>query len=90
MIPFEAGRELAAGIPGARFVPLEGDAHIFYFGDTRPLRRAIAEFLAIPSKRSGGLLSTLRSPHRLPRRRKASSARRESFGPLPLGVKSSA
>ena len=30
MIPFEAGRELAAGIPGARFVPLEGDAHIFF------------------------------------------------------------
>jgi pimeloyl-ACP methyl ester carboxylesterase len=30
-IPFEAGRELAAGIPGARFVPLEGDSHIFYF-----------------------------------------------------------
>jgi pimeloyl-ACP methyl ester carboxylesterase len=28
LIPFEAGRELAAGIPGARFVPLEGDAHL--------------------------------------------------------------
>jgi pimeloyl-ACP methyl ester carboxylesterase len=48
MIPFEAGLEVAAGIPGARFVPLEGDAHIFYFGDTRPLRRAIAEFLGDP------------------------------------------
>jgi hypothetical protein len=48
LIPFEAGRELAAGIPAARFVPLEGDAHIFYFGDTRPLRRAIAEFLGDP------------------------------------------
>jgi hypothetical protein len=48
IIPFEAGRELAAGIQGARFVPLEGDAHIFYFGDTRPLRRAIAEFLGDP------------------------------------------
>jgi hypothetical protein len=47
-IPFEAGRELAAGIPGARFVPLEGDAHLFFFGDTRPLRRAIAEFLGDP------------------------------------------
>jgi pimeloyl-ACP methyl ester carboxylesterase len=44
-IPFEAGRELAAGIPGARFVPLEGDAHIFYFNDTRSLQRAIAQFL---------------------------------------------
>jgi pimeloyl-ACP methyl ester carboxylesterase len=48
MVPFEAGRELAAGIPGARFVPLEGDAHMFYFADTRPLRRAIAEFLGDP------------------------------------------
>jgi pimeloyl-ACP methyl ester carboxylesterase len=45
LIPFEAGREVAAGIPGARFVSLEGGAHFFYFCDTRPLRRAIAEFL---------------------------------------------
>ena len=48
LIPFEAGRELAAGIIGARFVPLEGDAHVVYFSDTRPLRRAIAEFLGDP------------------------------------------
>jgi pimeloyl-ACP methyl ester carboxylesterase len=48
MCPFEAGLELAAGIPGARFVSLEGDAHIFYFGDTRPLLRTIAEFLGDP------------------------------------------
>jgi pimeloyl-ACP methyl ester carboxylesterase len=48
LIPFEAGRELAVGIPGARFVPLEGDAHLFFFGDTRPLRRAVAEFLGDP------------------------------------------
>src|SRR5215472_9700007 len=47
-IPFEAGRELAAGIPGARLVPLEGDAHFFFFSDTRPLRRVIAEFLGDP------------------------------------------
>ena len=53
MIPFEAGRELAAGIPGARFVPLEGDAHIFFFSDTRPLRRAIAEFLGDPIEEAG-------------------------------------
>ena len=52
-IPFEAGCELAAGIPGARFVPLEGDAHIFYFGDTRPLRYAIAEFLGDPIEEVG-------------------------------------
>jgi hypothetical protein len=53
MIPFEAGRELAAEIPGARFVPLEGDAHIFYFNDTRPLRHAIAEFLGDPIEEAG-------------------------------------
>ena len=48
LIPLDAGRELAAGIPGARFVPLEGDAHTFFFNDTRPLLRAIAEFLGDP------------------------------------------
>jgi pimeloyl-ACP methyl ester carboxylesterase len=52
-VPFEAGCELAAEIPGARFVPLEGDAHIFYFSDTRPLRRAIAEFLGDPVEEVG-------------------------------------
>src|SRR5262249_29454980 len=53
MIPFEAGLEVAAGIPGARFVPLEDDAHIFYFCDTLPLRRAIAEFLGDPIDGTG-------------------------------------
>jgi len=53
MVPFEAGLEVAAGIPGARFVPLEGDAHIFYFCDTLPLRRAIAEILGDPIDGTG-------------------------------------
>jgi hypothetical protein len=48
MISFERGLEVAAGIPGARFVPLEGDAHLFYFNDTRPLLNAVAEFLGDP------------------------------------------
>ena len=47
-VPFEAGREVATGIRGARFVPLEGDAHLFFFNDTRQLLRAIAEFLGDP------------------------------------------
>ena len=55
-VPFEAGRELAAEIPGARFVPLEGDAHIFFFSDTRPLLHAIAGFLGDP----------IEEPERLP------------------------
>jgi pimeloyl-ACP methyl ester carboxylesterase len=29
VVPFEAGRKLAAAIPGARFVPLPGRNHIF-------------------------------------------------------------
>ena len=29
MVPFEAGRQLAAGIPGARFVALPGRNHLF-------------------------------------------------------------
>ena len=28
MIPFEAGRQVAAHIPGARFVPLQGNNHV--------------------------------------------------------------
>lgn len=32
-VPFALGRELAAGIPGARFVQLEGRSHLFYVGD---------------------------------------------------------
>jgi pimeloyl-ACP methyl ester carboxylesterase len=28
-VPFEAGRSMAAGIPGARFIPLHGRNHLF-------------------------------------------------------------
>jgi pimeloyl-ACP methyl ester carboxylesterase len=50
---FEGGRQAAAAIPGARFVPLEGDAHLIFFNDTRTLRRAIAEFLGDPIEEVG-------------------------------------
>jgi class 3 adenylate cyclase/pimeloyl-ACP methyl ester carboxylesterase len=39
-VPFEAGRRMAAGIPGARFVPLQGRNHLFL--ETEP---AFAQFL---------------------------------------------
>ena len=32
-VPFEQGRRMAAGIPGARFVPLEGENHILLESD---------------------------------------------------------
>jgi len=40
MVPFEAGRRMAAGIPGARFVPLQGRNHLFL--ESEP---AFAQFL---------------------------------------------
>jgi class 3 adenylate cyclase/alpha-beta hydrolase superfamily lysophospholipase len=43
--PFQQGREMAARIPGARFVPLEGDIHVISLGDTEPLIGAIEGFL---------------------------------------------
>jgi class 3 adenylate cyclase/pimeloyl-ACP methyl ester carboxylesterase len=43
--PFEQGREIAAKIPGARFVPLEGDMHPMPLGDIEPIISAITEFL---------------------------------------------
>jgi pimeloyl-ACP methyl ester carboxylesterase len=39
-VPFDAGRRLAAGIPGARFVPLQGRNHLFL--ETEP---AFGQFL---------------------------------------------
>jgi len=44
-VPFQQGREIAARIPGARFVPLEGDIHVISLGDTEPLISAVEDFL---------------------------------------------
>jgi len=47
-VSFEAGRELAALIPGARFVPLEGKNHVFVPGEPefKMYKQAVEEFLA--------------------------------------------
>jgi pimeloyl-ACP methyl ester carboxylesterase len=47
-VPFKLGRELAASIPGAHFVPMEGNDHLPTFGDSDSVVRAIAEFLGDP------------------------------------------
>jgi len=44
-VPIGRGRELAALLPNARFVPLAGDAHLPWVDDQRDLRRALAGFL---------------------------------------------
>ena len=47
-IPERAGRELAVGIPGARFVVLEGSIHLPWLGDYDALLHAITDFLGQP------------------------------------------
>jgi pimeloyl-ACP methyl ester carboxylesterase/DNA-binding CsgD family transcriptional regulator len=44
-IPYRAGRELAAGIPGARLVSLPGRSHFPYVGEAAAVVRASLEFL---------------------------------------------
>ncbi|MBS2029096.1 MAG: alpha/beta fold hydrolase [Deltaproteobacteria bacterium] len=48
-IPERAGRELAAGIAGARFVELAGKIHLAWFGDTDQLLHQLADFLGEPA-----------------------------------------
>jgi class 3 adenylate cyclase/pimeloyl-ACP methyl ester carboxylesterase len=45
VIPFELGRELAALIPNARFIPLEGNIHFPWLGDALSVLRIIGQFL---------------------------------------------
>lgn len=54
-VPLSHGRELAAGLPNARFVGLDGDSHLPWMDDQRPLQRALAGFLgdAVPAEANG-------------------------------------
>ena len=47
-IPFELGRDLAARIPGARLVALEGDIHLPWLGDRDSVLRALGTGHAAP------------------------------------------
>lgn len=44
-IPYRAGRELAARIPGARLVSLPGSSHFPFVGEAATIVRAVLEFL---------------------------------------------
>jgi len=44
-VPIGRGRELAALLPNARFVPLTGDSHMPWLDDQRELHRALAGFI---------------------------------------------
>ena len=49
-IPVECGRELAAGLPGATFVALDGDDHYPWFGDTEQLLGAAFDALGVEER----------------------------------------
>ncbi len=46
-IPFELGRQLAARIPGAVFVALEGADHLPWYGDAGAVARALLDFAGV-------------------------------------------
>jgi len=50
IIPFSAGQKLAAGIPGARLVPLEGKGHLFCLGDYRKILASVDALLGDRAK----------------------------------------
>jgi pimeloyl-ACP methyl ester carboxylesterase/DNA-binding CsgD family transcriptional regulator len=45
-IPYRLGRDLAAAIPGAALIPLEGSAHFPWAGDAQSVSRALRSVLA--------------------------------------------
>ena len=49
-IPYALGRELAAAIPGATLIPLDGRAHFPWAGDAHSVVRALRSFLSPPSE----------------------------------------
>ena len=44
--PLDCGRELAALLPHAHFMPLPGNIHLPFYGETEPILDAVNEFLA--------------------------------------------
>jgi pimeloyl-ACP methyl ester carboxylesterase/DNA-binding CsgD family transcriptional regulator len=54
-VPVSRGRELASLLPNARFVALNGDAHLPWMDDQREVQRALAGFLGddVPVARNG-------------------------------------
>lgn len=53
-IPFALGQDVAARIPGATFVPLDGTDHLPWRGDAESLVRAVREFLGARRARPAG------------------------------------
>jgi pimeloyl-ACP methyl ester carboxylesterase/DNA-binding CsgD family transcriptional regulator len=62
-IPYRLGRELAAGIPTARLIPLAGNAHFPWAGDANSVARALRSVLTpeAPARSSGDTPAALLS-----------------------------
>lgn len=62
-IPYHLGRELAAAIPGAALIPLEGSAHFPWAGDAQSGARALRSVLApeAPARTTGEAATVLLS-----------------------------
>ncbi len=63
-IPYRLGREVAAGIPKAKLIPLAGNAHFPWAGDSASVARALRSVLAPegPARRDGGTSTVPLSP----------------------------
>src|SRR5438445_1465907 len=57
-VPFSAGRELAALLPDAHFLPLPGAASNPWIGDPEPILKAVDEFLADEEGEAADLFGT--------------------------------
>jgi pimeloyl-ACP methyl ester carboxylesterase len=61
-VPFDAGRELAANLPDASFVPLDGTAHAPWEGDRAALLEQIFDFLGTgPTTSTAGVSQAMAS-----------------------------
>jgi pimeloyl-ACP methyl ester carboxylesterase/DNA-binding CsgD family transcriptional regulator len=58
-IPFELGQKLAAGLPGATFVALDGDDHFPWFGDSDQFLAVAFDALGIDERPSPALPTRL-------------------------------
>jgi DNA-binding CsgD family transcriptional regulator len=62
-VPYQLGRELAAGIPAATLIPLDGSAHFPWAGDSHSVARALRSVLApeAPARLAGDAAAVLLS-----------------------------
>ncbi len=71
-IPFELGRDLAAGLPGASLVALSGSDHYPWFGDSDAVLRAMLNAIGVDAATA---VAPVPAPERLPTQGEALTSR---------------